>query len=107
MKASRLMSNRPLLIAYILLNKAHVLAIDLSIDNLAACVATDPGVLLNLTKKIWEYYRKKIRKLKVERGLYKTKDGKLINSDIHGAIGIAEKELSDERLWPLLAKGGA
>ena len=40
------------------------------------------------------------------RGLYRTKDGRFINSDINGALGIARKELGDEWLRTLLVNGG-
>ena len=43
---------------------------------------------------------------RVKRGMYKTKDGRLINADIQGAIGIARKELGDEWLRSFLANGG-
>lgn len=56
------------------------------------------------------YYQKGLRPKfsgrRIQRGLYKTKDGKLINADIQGAIGIARKELGDEWLRSFLANGG-
>ena len=106
----------------VLLNKDHALAIDLGIDNLAACVSTEPGVapLLikgGVLKSINQWWNKRAGELQslgkyghladiAFSGMYKTKDGRLINADIQGAIGIARKELGDEWLRSFLANGG-
>jgi len=43
---------------------------------------------------------------RVKRGLYRTRDGRLINADINGAINIIRKELGDAVVMSLFDKGG-
>lgn len=43
---------------------------------------------------------------RIQRGLYRTSTGILINADLNGALNIARKELGDEWLIALLANGG-
>ena len=43
---------------------------------------------------------------RIQRGLYRTSTGSLINADLNGALNIARKELGDEWLCSLIANGG-
>ena len=43
---------------------------------------------------------------RIQRGLYRTKNGQLINADLNGALNIGRKELGDNWLRQSLANGG-